>query len=242
MSDNYPIIVLGHRGFRKLYPENTLIAYQKAIEFGADGVELDVRLSKDGSCVIMHDDNLERITGIEGKLKDIEYKEIRKIKLPMNQHIPTLEMVYSKLPEDTLINVEIKEVEASYTAYQIVKSFNAIERTLFSSFEKDAIIKIRELDDKAYVSYLIEEKEKLDEVFDLHAKINLYSVNLPAAGIKLVGLDNYKLYVSKLKEYDIKTILWNFDEISDVKKLKGYYDAIITDNVEDIVNELENNY
>ncbi|MHA1371607.1 MAG: glycerophosphodiester phosphodiesterase family protein, partial [Promethearchaeota archaeon] len=49
------VLIIGHRGFKSRYPENTMLSFQKAIETGADGIELDVHLSKDGKIVVMHD-------------------------------------------------------------------------------------------------------------------------------------------------------------------------------------------
>lgn len=53
-----------HRGWSGLYPENTLLAFQKAIELGVDGFEMDVQLSRDGEVVVFHDETLDRVTGI----------------------------------------------------------------------------------------------------------------------------------------------------------------------------------
>ena len=58
--------LLGHRGFSGNYPENTMLAFQKAIEAGADGVELDVQFSKDGKLVVIHDETLDRTTTGKG--------------------------------------------------------------------------------------------------------------------------------------------------------------------------------
>ena len=54
--------LFGHRGYSGKYPENTLLAFQKAIEAGADGIELDVQFSKDGKLVVIHDETLDRTT------------------------------------------------------------------------------------------------------------------------------------------------------------------------------------
>lgn len=66
MGGSYPI-VLAHRGSRVLNPENTLLAFQNALEFGADVVETDVQLSKDGKLVIFHDDVVDRVTNGKGR-------------------------------------------------------------------------------------------------------------------------------------------------------------------------------
>ena len=59
-----------HRGFSGKYPENTMLAFQKAVEIGADGAELDVQLTKDGEVVIIHDETIDRTTGGKGYVVD----------------------------------------------------------------------------------------------------------------------------------------------------------------------------
>ena len=66
---------LAHRGFSGKYPENTMIAFQKAFEVGADGIELDVQLTNDGTVVIFHDDTLERLTSSKGQLTNYTLEE-----------------------------------------------------------------------------------------------------------------------------------------------------------------------
>ena len=68
--------VLGHRGYSGEYPENTMLAFQKAFETGCDGVELDVQLSKDGIPVIMHDEAVDRTSDGKGLIKDYTYREL----------------------------------------------------------------------------------------------------------------------------------------------------------------------
>lgn len=78
-----PIIV--HRGVSKAAPENTLEAYAAAIDFGADGVEIDIRRSKDGVLYLFHDNDLDRLTNGSGKVRDLTYYELLKI-TPKHTH------------------------------------------------------------------------------------------------------------------------------------------------------------
>ncbi|KAF2956654.1 glycerophosphodiester phosphodiesterase family protein [Marinitoga sp. 38H-ov] len=233
MAKERPVI-LGHRGYRAKYPENTILAFKKAIEYGADGVELDVQLSKDGALIIYHDDNFEKITGDNTKIIDLTSKEIKKIKNG-GEPIPTLEEVFIKLPDYSYINVEIKNINATEMAYNTVKSFNALERVLFSSFNVDALRILRKLDKDLDLGLLIEEKEMVDQIIPLHNELNFYSINLPVEGIKMFGLENYKNLISKLMELGLHIVIWTLNDIETLKSLDGYLDAIITDNVETIV-------
>ena len=67
---------IAHRGFSGVYPENTMLAFEKAIEIGCDGIETDVQLTKDGVPVICHDEEVDRTTNSTGRICDYTYDEL----------------------------------------------------------------------------------------------------------------------------------------------------------------------
>lgn len=69
--------IYGHRGAMGEYPENTLLSFKQAIEQGADGLEIDVQLTKDGEVVVIHDERLDRTTTGSGFVKDLTLNEIK---------------------------------------------------------------------------------------------------------------------------------------------------------------------
>ena len=68
-----------HRGFSGKYPENTILAFQKALEEGVDGIELDVQLTKDGELVIIHDESVDRTTDGKGLVVSYTLEELKKL-------------------------------------------------------------------------------------------------------------------------------------------------------------------
>ena len=90
-------LVWGHRGASGYAPENTLAAFEKAVEMGADGIELDVQLTKDGELVVIHDETIDRVSDGSGWVKDYTYAKLIKHNFnrthPEYEHaqIPTLE-------------------------------------------------------------------------------------------------------------------------------------------------------
>ena len=68
-----------HRGYSGKYPENTMLAFRKAVEAGADGIELDVQLTKDGVPVIIHDELVDRTTDGKGLVKDMSLTQLRQL-------------------------------------------------------------------------------------------------------------------------------------------------------------------
>ena len=70
--------VWAHRGASGYAPENTLDAFRKAVEMGADGIELDVQMTKDGELVVIHDETINRVSNGKGWVKDYTYEELKK--------------------------------------------------------------------------------------------------------------------------------------------------------------------
>lgn len=106
--------ILGHRGFPKIYAENTLGSFREAILAGAQGVELDVHLSLDKIPVVIHDNTVERTTNGSGPVSLKTAHELSELnaankwpELP-SEKVPSLEDVFMELPRGSIINVELK--------------------------------------------------------------------------------------------------------------------------------------
>ncbi len=107
--------ILGHRGASAYAPENTLIAFERAFELGADGIELDVTLTRDGIPVVIHDDRVDRTTNGNGLVSEMTVEEIQRLDAGgsfnvkfRGEKIPTLEKVLAYVPADKIVNVELK--------------------------------------------------------------------------------------------------------------------------------------
>lgn len=107
--------ILAHRGASAYAPENTLEAFSLALEQGADGIELDVHLTRDGQMVVIHDERVDRTTNAKGCVKDFTLEELKSFDASNGMQgfsgakIPTLEEVYGLFRgNEKLINLEIK--------------------------------------------------------------------------------------------------------------------------------------
>ena len=158
--------VLGHRGASFYAPENTLPAFELALEQGADGVELDVHLSKDGELIVMHDERVDRTTNAKGFIRDYSLEELKSFDASYGKEgfngvqIPTLSEVYS-LFRDTgkLINVEIKTDILDYPG--ICEKLLKLEdeagmngRIIYSSFNHYTVREMKALRPEAKVGLL----------------------------------------------------------------------------------------
>lgn len=159
-------LVWAHRGASGHAPENTMEAFRLAEEMGADGIELDVQMTKDGELIILHDETIERVSDGKGWAKDMTLAELRQYNFnkthPEYEHceIPTLEEFYEWVKTtDLTVNVEIKtgvvfyqDIEAR--VLELTKRMGLEARVIYSSFNHYTVQKIKELEPAAEVGML----------------------------------------------------------------------------------------
>ncbi|WP_039233709.1 glycerophosphodiester phosphodiesterase [Bacillus thermotolerans] len=150
--------IFAHRGFSAAAPENTMSAFKAAERVGADGIELDVQLTKDGRLVVIHDEKLERTTNGRGFVKDWEWKDLARLqanrKFPnvtVDTGLPLLEDVFEWMTGNELIcNVELKNNEFDYEGIEekvlaLIRQFNYEERVIISSFNHYSLTRMRQI-------------------------------------------------------------------------------------------------
>jgi glycerophosphoryl diester phosphodiesterase len=150
-------LVIAHRGASAYAPENTLPAFNLAIELGADGVELDVSLTQDGVPVVLHDDTVDRTTNGRGAVNQMTLAQVQqldasnKFEKYRGARIPTLEEVLRAITCRGSVNIELKNltlkadgVEAATLA--VIKSVGALDKVMVSSFNPIALRRMYQLD------------------------------------------------------------------------------------------------
>ncbi|MBO9631812.1 MAG: glycerophosphodiester phosphodiesterase family protein, partial [Chitinophagaceae bacterium] len=125
-----------HRGAHLEDPENSLAAFRKTIEMGIDIIELDVRCTKDGVLVIMHDKSVDRTTNGKGNVKDFTFEEIRKLRLKHNgaiteEIVPTLEEALTLAKGKIMVDLDIKGEECVNAIIDMVNKTNTADQCLF---------------------------------------------------------------------------------------------------------------
>jgi glycerophosphoryl diester phosphodiesterase len=146
--------IFAHRGASAYAPENTLIAFNLAVQQNADAIELDAKLSGDGQVVVIHDQTVDRTTSGVGRVSDMPLSELRAFDagshfdpIYKGEHIPTLDEVFSLLGEQIFINVELTNYtsiydDLPYKVAQIVEFHKLKKDILFSSFNPIALSRI----------------------------------------------------------------------------------------------------
>lgn len=145
-------IIFAHRGYSAKFPENTMVAFQEAEKAGADGIELDVQLTKDGEVVVIHDEKVDRTTDGIGLVREFSYADIRKLnagthyKKLRKEVIPSLREVFEWLTTNELLcNIELKSIYYPYKGLEekvisLIYEYNLSKRIILSSFNHYSII------------------------------------------------------------------------------------------------------
>lgn len=228
--------IFAHRGYSGKYPENTMLAFEQAVASGAQGIELDVHLTKDGKLVIIHDELLARTTGKEGSVEDYTLKELMKINAgkpfsDMFDHtpIPSFEQYCTYIRDkDIISNVEIKTNIQYYDGIEgflteMVRKFDMGEKVLFSSFNWLSAVKIRELNPHIPCGLLFEDRSLRHIAYQaksmgfafVHPDKNLIDQEMvdecKALGIGLnVWTVNDKESLDRLEAWEVDGIITNY--------------------------------
>ncbi|TCS82555.1 glycerophosphodiester phosphodiesterase [Tepidibacillus fermentans] len=152
------IQVIAHRGASAISPENTMIAFQRAIHIGADAIETDVQMTKDGHLVLIHDERVNRTTNGSGFVKDYTLNELRKLdagswfsSVYQNEKIPMIDEFFTLIKStDIWVNVEIKNGYFMYPGIEEkligkIKEYDLLSRVVVSSFNHYSLLKIHQI-------------------------------------------------------------------------------------------------
>ena len=225
--------IWAHRGASFYAPENTLEAFDIAVKQKADGIELDVQLSKDGELVVIHDETIDRVSDGTGFVKDYNLNELKKFNFgKLFPHfgfsaIPALEEVYRLLkPTDLIINIELKTGIIFYKGIEeklikLAKKMNMEDRIIYSSFNHYSLLKLREIKKDVKMGLLVS---------DLYVDVLDYAVKLGADALHPIG---YMLklpgFIEESKAKNMKLHVWTVDDDEEIRLLNAQgIDAIIT--------------
>ena len=156
------MINYAHRGASEYAPENTLSSFYLGLLQGANGIETDVQKTKDGVLVLFHDDTLDRVSDGHGKISDLTLEELKRVKIYGNaktgfyDRIVTLREFLEKFAQyDISFAIELKGEDVEKETLAMVKEFDVLHKTTFTSFQYAYIQKIKELDPSARVGWLM---------------------------------------------------------------------------------------
>jgi glycerophosphoryl diester phosphodiesterase len=227
--------IIGHRGGAAGFPENTLAAFKKAVELGADGVEFDVQLTKDGEVVVIHDELIDRTMSGSGLVKDHSLSQLRQLSAGeffspdfKDQKIPTLAEVLEIVQDLEIINIELKNYlpypELEEKVLKLVDQFQIRDQVIISSFNHYSLQKVKKLQPEIKTGALL--MAKIINPSDYAFKRGFDALHLHFLTADQEIVDKTHFMGMQLNVYTV-----NFSE-SVVELLDKGVDMIMTDDLE----------
>jgi glycerophosphoryl diester phosphodiesterase len=215
-------LIGAHRGASGEAPENTLAAFDLAVEQGAELLECDVHRSSDGHLMVQHDFSLNRTAGRDGMIGELSFEELRRCDAGAwrgeqwhGQPLPTLDEVLSRYGDALLINVEIKVDRQPYPQIEdlvarAVRMHNLYDRVVVSSFHLGTIERMRRIDPLVRTGLLADWRP--DEAI-LHAhEVGALAVHLESPLITLPRL-------RQAQRWGLEVVAWTVDDVIEMVRL-----------------------
>ena len=221
-----PLLIIGHRGAKGHAPENALISFQKALDFGVDGIELDVHLSADNQIMVIHDETVNRTTNGDGFLNQLSLQELKALRIADAHQIPTLAEVLDLVDRKIFINIELKGKDTAKPVLALIEKYIATknwryESFLISSFDWNALQEVHQLNPKIALGVLTE--TDVDLAIGFAEFIKAKSIH---PYFHLLNKENTML----MQQKGFQVFPWTVNEPEDIQKIKSYtVNGIITD-------------
>jgi glycerophosphoryl diester phosphodiesterase len=240
--------VIAHRGGRSLGPENTLYTFRRAVDAGADVLELDVQITRDGNLVALHDNSVDRTTNATGRVKDYSLADLKGLdaayrwspdndrNYPLRNRrvkIPTLAEVFETCP-DTRVNIEIKNTEPDVlpSMCRLIQEYNMSKKVMVASFDAAILKKFRAICPEVATSAGSSEVILFYSLQKMHME-SAYSPDAQALQVPeyygTLRLVNRR-FVEAAHARNMKVHVWTINDVDSMKRLLQLgVDGIMTD-------------
>jgi glycerophosphoryl diester phosphodiesterase len=216
------LVKIAHRGASGKFPENTKRAFEKAIEAGADMIELDCQMTEDGHVVIFHDERLHRIARVRGSVREKTLEELKNLdigawKKPSfrGERILTLEEALEIIAGKASLCLEIKQFPRSQPGIEIkllfiVSHYDYLDETIFSSFDYASLQRVRDLAPETRIGLIYDSSVKQDP-FTIAEKLSAASIHVQK---ELATRD----FLGRAWEAGLDVHVWTVNEYRDMRK------------------------
>ena len=204
----HKIPIIAHRGASGTEPENTLLAFEKAIEMKADAIECDVQKCKSGEIMVFHDTRLKRLTGSKGKLKKRKLAYLKKLDVGKGQSIPSLKEMLDQLDGRIDLNIELKtkktSVETGMLIHNSIRTGNWKADNFFvSSFYYKELKRFHEICPEIPTALLYASKPR-----KLKKRVKVLRPIAVHFNVKTVK----KSWIDLAHDYGLKVYIWTVDD------------------------------
>ena len=242
------VLNIGHRGAPRQAPENTLTSFHRALELGADGLELDVHLTRDGHVVVIHDRLLDRTTNGIGPVDEMDLADLKRLDAGahfsegfQSERIPTLDEVFTTIPYGPEIQIELKGLTAGlvHETVRLIENRRTVDQVIVTSFVHTLIRSVKELNSSIRTGALMTPSTSMS-----HAgyTIEEFVVGLTRAAGADVILSHHTTASRHLFDLAERTGLttgaWTVDDPAEINRMIELGASRITSNVPDVVTQM----
>jgi glycerophosphoryl diester phosphodiesterase len=215
-------IKIAHRGASGVFPENTCVAFQNAIDAGADMIELDCQLTQDGHVVVFHDEKLLRVAKARGTVGESSLEELKRLDIGgwfnrnfRDQRIQTLEEVLTLINGNARLCIDIKQFPHSPTGIElkllfILTHFDYLDRVILSSFDYRSLARVRELAPDARIGLIYGHSINEDPFYT--------AISLRAGSVHVQKELASRDFLSRAWDGGLDVYVWTLNQVRDIKK------------------------
>lgn len=233
-----PVIWIAHRGASLVAPENTLAAIAVAVRRRAHGVEFDVRGTRDGRLVLMHDDSLDRTTTGSGKVRDLTLRQIRradagikKAKKFAGERVPTLREALRLLKGRATPVIEVKDTDISDAVVSDLRRSSMVGEAVIISFHDSVLQAVASIEPRLSLSLLVGPDREPDADAQAQALV-ARAREVGANGLDLAHTSLSKPLATAIRRRSMALWVWTVNDAARAAKLVSMgVDAITTDAV-----------
>ncbi|MEH7306115.1 glycerophosphodiester phosphodiesterase [Neobacillus drentensis] len=238
-TEQHSPLKIGHRGAAGYCPENTISSFQKALELGADYLELDIQMTKDGELVVIHDSTVNRTTNGKGKVMDFTLPEIQNLDAGSWFHrkfagekIPSLSEVFDEFAGKIGFLIELKKpslyplIEEKLAEELMKREFTTGDRQIIvQSFDRESLKRFHELLPSIPIGILVR-NAGLKMISNKNLKSFASYVSYVNPKISMVN----KRMIKRIHLHGFKTIIWTVKRKNDLKAIKNLHvEGIVSD-------------
>jgi glycerophosphoryl diester phosphodiesterase len=219
---------IAHRGASAYFPENTMLAFRKGIEMGANALELDVFCCKSGEAVVIHDETLTRTTNGRGLVAEHTLAELKRFDAGQGEAVPTLKEVLAEFAEAITVFIEIKETAAVGPVVVLIQKFAAIGIPYASmpviGFDESWLLEARTRDARIVAGSTPDDRRSIPADYCATAKQKgMWSVNPSIDQLN-------ENFMREARGHGLKVITWTVNSHREIEKARALgVDGIISD-------------
>ncbi len=244
-------LIIGHRGASAVAPENTIAAFKEAIAVGSDGIEFDVRVTRDGVPVVIHDSTFHRTAQLPQRVADLSWSEVQKVdvgswfarsrklapELFATETIPSLEQLFTLFTANNLmLFLEMKcdsvgeQVPLAEACCKLINEYSFKERVFIECFDLGALEVVRNIDSEIKTAALFQPSLSTPSVLSDQRIIN-QATAVGASALALHCRLARESLIQNAKDARLPVAIWTVDDPAWIERARSLgVDALITNN------------